>query len=346
MFVHYRTKDLMKSAESARIHLTALKYHLRTACCDTSAFENAQLAACKRAILLDPTLYRPRSRQVLPFPLECVESIIHHFRGTNRHKDIIAVAAAFAFCCLLRPSEYCRTSSLPSATKHVIRADQVLFERASTGPKGQSSFHSADSIPPGFTAAQLISCKITFKTAKNIALRGSRSVWFSADTPSSINLPRMMFEWAIRANLVSNDFFVSYRPQPGLASRPLHYGRFKGILRHTGRLFGLTGRVAGHGLRIGGASHLRASGADDGTIMLMGRWKSLPACLGYQAASTATHDRLLQTLGTPGGLTARDIRLGQATAVTAQGAAKQQSPRSSAKKGSRSTRSVAGPSGP
>ena len=64
-----------------------------------------------------------------------------------------------------------------------------------------------------------------------------------------------------------------------------------------------------HSFRIGGATHLRAAGVDDGTIMRMGRWKSLPACLGYQAASTHANDRVLGLLSSPGNFTTRDVHL-------------------------------------
>lgn len=311
MFVHYLTTDLHKSAESSKYHLTALKYHLRSAGCNTEAFENPQLQACKRAIMIDPQAYHGKRKQVLPIPLDCVESIVQHFESGGMRKRIIAVAAALAFCCLMRPSEYCCTTNKPNADKHVIRAAQVLFERAA--PTGRvSTFHSAASLPHDFLFAQCVSVKITFLTAKNIAIRSSKSVWFSATSTTRINLPRILFAWAKDAQLAPQDFFMSFRTSAVGTSSPLDYSRFKGVLRYTGRLFGIMSHVAGHGLRIGGATHLRASGADDGTIMLMGRWRSLPASLGYQASSTATHDRLLHLLSTPGSFTARDIRLSQA----------------------------------
>jgi hypothetical protein len=41
----------------------------------------------------------------------------------------------------------------------------------------------------------------------------------------------------------------------------------------------------------------------------MGRWKSLPACLGYQETSTRAHDRMQALLMTPGLYTNRDLHL-------------------------------------
>jgi hypothetical protein len=68
-------------------------------------------------------------------------------------------------------------------------------------------------------------------------------------------------------------------------------------------------RFGCHGLRIGGACLLRAAGAKDSFILLMGRWKSLPACLNYQEASTADYDRMLSLLCTMGLYTSRDLRI-------------------------------------
>jgi hypothetical protein len=68
-------------------------------------------------------------------------------------------------------------------------------------------------------------------------------------------------------------------------------------------------RYSCHCLRVGGASLLRAAGADDSEIMALGRWRSLPACIGYQAPSTATNDRLLHFLGQHGLFTNRDVHL-------------------------------------
>ena len=79
------------------------------------------------------------------------------------------------------------------------------------------------------------------------------------------------------------------------------------ILKHTARLFGLdASHYSCHSLRVGGATH-----QTDGEILLMGRWRSMPACLGYQAPSTATHDRLLALLEKGGKFTNRDVLLSQ-----------------------------------
>lgn len=311
MWVHYLAVDLKMSAEATSGHLSALRFHFRRYFCRTEVFDDPQLVACKRALYLDPAAFRGQRRQAAPVPLELVESILAHFGAPALQKRIVAVATAFAFCCLLRPSEYCNTGPDVTTARHVIRAEQVLFERRPrTG--AHSTFHPAHALPADFTFADCLSVKIVFLSAKNISLRSSQSVWFSTDTDARLQLPRILFDWASSANLRRTDHFVSYRATPTGGTMPLSYARLRKVLKHTARLFGLDpARFTCHGLRVGGATLLRASGADDGMIMTMGRWRSLPACLGYQASSTASHDHMLHLLSTPGRFTSRDVQLGQ-----------------------------------
>jgi len=312
MFVNHLATDLHCSAEATSGHLSALRFHFRRFFCRTEPFDDPQLLACKRALYLDPACFRGRRRQAAPVPLAFVESIISHFGVPSLQKRIIAVATALAFCCLLRPSEYCNTGYDETTERHIISAAQVLFERRPSSSRRNSTFHAAHALPPDFQFAECDSVKIVFLTAKNIGLRSSQSIWFSANTSGRIQLPRILFDWARNANLRHDDNFVSYRTNHRADSHPLNYNRFAKILKHTAGLFGLDpARFTCHGFRAGGATLLRAAGADDGMIMIMGRWRSLPACLWYQASSTATHDHLLQLLGTPGQFTPRDVQLSQ-----------------------------------
>ncbi|KAJ1405093.1 hypothetical protein B484DRAFT_337927 [Ochromonadaceae sp. CCMP2298] len=90
----------------------------------------------------------------------------------------------------------------------------------------------------------------------------------------------------------------------------LLYRDFHDIIKRTAAHYDFDSTQFGcHGVRVGGATHLRAAGADDEFICLMGRWRSLPACLSYQEVSTAAHDRMAALLMTPGVYTTRDLRL-------------------------------------
>lgn len=309
MFTHYLAADLQMSAEAVSQTLSALRYKFRCLLCDTTAFEDPQLVACRRALYLDPSAFRGAPRQTLPVTLEMVDSIANHFTTPSRHKRIIAVAAILAFCCLLRPSEYCRTQEAEDGARHVLRAEQILFECV-TAP-GESRFFPAHALPASTRYSACRTVKIVFTSAKNIPLRGSRTLWFSATNAEGINLTRTLFEWALGAHLRPKDHFLSYRDTPTAPTRVLNYHRLNSVLKYTARLFHLPfAHYSCHSLRVGGASLLRAAGADDGEILTMGRWRSLPACLGYQAASTATHDRLLQLLGSQNIFTVRDVHLG------------------------------------
>jgi hypothetical protein len=150
-----------------------------------------------------------------------------------------------------------------------------------------------------------------FLSAKNIDMRSAKAVWFSTDTSAAINLPRILFDWARSNNARADDFFLSYRARPtARVTTGLNYHRMNTILKFTAAKQRLPGtRYSCHCLRVGGASLLRAAGADDSEIMALGRWRSLPACIGYQAPSTATNDRLLRFLGQEGLFTNRDVHL-------------------------------------
>lgn len=309
MFTHFLATDLDMSAEAVSQTLSALRYKFRCLLCDTTAFDHPQLLACRKALLLDPAAFHGAPRQTLPATLEMIHSIVNHFDTASRHKRIVAVAAVLAFCCLLRPSEYCRTQSAEDGTRHVLRAEQILFE-CITAP-GESRFFPAHALPASARYSDCRTVKIVFTSAKNIPLRGSRTLWFSTTASGGIELTRTLFNWARDANLRAKDHFLSYRENPVAPSHPLSYHRLNGVLKYTARLFNLpAAHYSCHSFRVGGASLLRAAGADDGEILSMGRWRSLPACLGYQAPSTATNDRLLHLLSSPDMFTTRDVLLG------------------------------------
>jgi hypothetical protein len=309
MWTHFLIDDLVLSAESISQHLSALNYHFRRLYCDSAAFQDPQLLACKRAIFLDPRGFRGTSRQTLPATLEMVQDIIDHFNRPSPHKRIVAVATALAFCCLLRPSEYLDTRTRKNSTAHILRAKQILFERAST-KTGSPTFYPAHALPASFRFDECRSVKIVFFSAKNIDIRSARTVWFSADTTAALPLPRILFEWARTNHLHADDYFLSYRAAPSSRTVNLNYHRMNSILKFTAGKQQLPGtRYSCHCLRVGGASLLRAAGADDSEIMALGRWRSLPACIGYQAPSTATNDRLLTFLGRSGVFTNRDVHL-------------------------------------
>ncbi|KAJ1431840.1 hypothetical protein B484DRAFT_327648 [Ochromonadaceae sp. CCMP2298] len=150
-------------------------------------------------------------------------------------------------------------------------------------------------------------------SAKNF--HDGRALWFSRDTShKSLQLVHILYNWArlSRPTLndqAHNDFLLSYPSNSVSGRESLSYDTFASVVERTASKFGFNPSNFGrHSLRIGGASLLRTAGASDMNICLMGRWKSLPACLGYQEVSTVTHDKTLNLLRT-NAYTTRDIRL-------------------------------------
>ncbi|KAJ1421556.1 hypothetical protein B484DRAFT_332672 [Ochromonadaceae sp. CCMP2298] len=120
-----------------------------------------------------------------------------------------------------------------------------------------------------------------------------------------------MFDWAEQSYPIATAPIFSWPSPTHTAQRDhLWYREFHTDIRDAAAHFGFDQTQFGcHGIRVGGATLLRAAGADDGYICLMGRWASLPACLSYQETFTNAHDRMATLLLTPAIYTVRDLRL-------------------------------------
>lgn len=305
MFTHHLATDYILCAESCMNCLSALQYHFKTQCADLRPFAHVRVKTCRTALMKNPAYYCTKSRRTLPATLEMVDDLLTYFNSPKPFKQMMRVAIALAFCCLMRASEYVETKT----AAHVLKAKQVLFEYQRRN--GRSVFFNAANLPKGFQYRHCRSVKILFLTAKNYQVRNSHTIWFSTKTEAHIPLPQILFEWAKLAHLQPEDRFLSYRSKPASPSNPLKYRRVGEAIKHAARKAGLSpAHFSCHSLRVGGASHLRAAGATDGEILSMGRWRSMPACLGYQAPNTATNDRLLVLLGLTGVFTSRDVQLG------------------------------------
>ena len=307
MFTHHLATDYMLCAESCKNCLSALRYHFKTRCADLRPFDHIRVKTCRTALMKNPAYYCTKSRQTLPATLEMVDSLLKFYDSPKPFKMMMRAAIALAFCCLMRASEYVETRT----AAHVLTAKQVLFEYQRSN--GQSVFFNAANLPEKFQFHHCRSVKILFLTAKNYQIRNSHTIWFSTQTLAHIPLPRILFDWAKTAKLQPDDRFLSYRTKSTSRSQPLQYRRVGAAIKYAARKHGINPKhFSCHSLRVGGASHLRAAGATDGNIFSMGRWRSMPACLGYQASNTAINDRLLVLLGKHGVFTTRDVQLGSA----------------------------------
>jgi hypothetical protein len=118
-------------------------------------------------------------------------------------------------------------------------------------------------------------------SAKNF--RVGRALWFSKGTSiESLNLVHVLYQWVCATRPAPPDYLLSW-PIPSAFTRrgSLRYVDFVKVVKHAATTFGFAPTLFGPGaLHVGGATVLRAAGATDGKILLMGRWKSMPACLG------------------------------------------------------------------
>jgi hypothetical protein len=274
-------------------------------------FESTYLKAFRQGLYKQPLPPGRKPRSRVPTSLDMIMDY-HDANSGNESpmlKRALCTGMALAYCCLLRPSEYLTHTK---HDQHVLLAESVTFECALPGE--ESVFLGAHELRrEGIRWCDVKLVRIEFLTAKNFDERNRRALWFTAHLyTSTLDLPRMLFDWAIAARLRKGDFFMSW-VFPGALNAErvtLCYDVMQKTIKEMAVAFGFSPERFGcHGLRIGGACLLRAAGAKDTFILLMGRWKSLPACLKYQEASTADYDRMLSLLCTMGLYTSRDLRI-------------------------------------
>ncbi|KAJ1387346.1 hypothetical protein B484DRAFT_460888, partial [Ochromonadaceae sp. CCMP2298] len=271
--------------------------------CDVSVFNWSELSALRNGLTRQAPREAHVARRRLPFTLDMVNYVYDtYWTDPLLQQRVYSVAVILGFCCLLRPSEY----TVGKDNTHVLRASALEFEYT----HGQATLfvgaHLAHAVP--WSAIRLV--RIYMSSAKNF--RVGRALWFSTGTSiASLNLVHVLYQWVCATRPASTDFLLSWPiPSPFTPRGELQYVDFVKVVKHAATTFGFAPTLFGpHALRVGGAAVLRAAGASDGEILLMGRWKSLPACLGYQEVTTYTHDRMLRLLLRPGTYTARDIRL-------------------------------------
>jgi hypothetical protein len=162
----------------------------------------------------------------------------------------------------------------------------------------------------GILWEDVILVKITLRSAKNDKYRAGRFMMYSARRSlRGVDIARSLFVWAQAAQLQPMDMLFSHTPT-ATGRTNLTYEAMRAALTQCVTRFGMPlARFSTHSLRIGGACALRASGASDSMIMFMGRWKCLPACLGYLEVSLSEFDHALDLVSRPGVLTTQEIRL-------------------------------------
>ena len=141
-------------------------------------------------------------------------------------------------------------------------------------------------------------------------------MWYSRPDPSSpqpcVDFCSTLYKWATMAQLCPNDYFLSFRSRSSPdTTHKLSYRELGKAVKKIAIHFNMDPWFFScYSMRVGGASLLQAAGAPDGFIMMMGRWKTLPNCLRYQANSSSAQDRMMRVLTTANNIfTTRDIEL-------------------------------------
>jgi hypothetical protein len=157
----------------------------------------------------------------------------------------------------------------------------------------------------------VILVKITITSAKNDVFRAGRTMFYSAEQDAcGIAVCRILFEWSKTACLSANDRLFSL-PHPSSRKQRLNlsYDHMRKALKECARSHNLSPEdFSTHSLRIGGACALFASGSSPQMVMFMGRWRTLPSCLGYVEVTLRDFDHA-QWLINKGVLTTEDVRL-------------------------------------
>jgi hypothetical protein len=311
MFAEYMFSVLHLGADRISQQISALRHEIIRRNGDLSAFNTPHLAALRRGLFNQPLKVGFVSSRRVPSTLEMILYVF----DTNTHtsatweQSAIATAIVLGFCCLLRPSEYL---SHTGSDCHVLTADEVSFECQFPGM--EPMFIPATELTAMRVTWEMVSMvRILFTSAKNIKTRWGRSIWFSVPTGEILlNLPKILFEWALISVPTPGDKFLSW-PIPGTIlghRQTLRYPVLHNVAKDAAVHFGFSPQNFGcYSIRVGGATLLRAVGEPDSDILRMGRWKSLPACLGYQENSTSSHDRLLKVLLTQGAYSNRDLSI-------------------------------------
>jgi hypothetical protein len=304
MFSFFMLQMLSLSAPRVLNLLCALRYQFHVRQGPTEAWDTPHSVALRKGLGNQPTTAVSSSRRC-PVTLEMVPMIYDHYQiHPFKASQACAAAAILGFWCLLRPSEYLWGTR---SDIHVLSAGQFEFEVSSTDGSPALFVPLSDITSHPWESFSLM--RITMASAKNIKRRTGSKLWFSANHEHRLHIVRVMYNWAITATPAADAPIFSW-VEDGSQRQHLWYRDFHEIIKHTAKRCGFDPSHFGcHGMRVGGATLLRAAGADDGLICLMGRWKSLPACLSYQEVSTAAHDQMSRMLLTPGYSTTRDLRL-------------------------------------
>ena len=136
--------------------------------------------------------------------------------------------------------------------------------------------------------------------AKNIRNDFGVPIWFSNNDKAHqpILFVQLIYTWSKHSMRLDTDPFLSFRVRGHLFC--LLYSHIQTAVKSSTTHFGLSAEwFKTQSIRMSVPTIARAANLSGPNIMHMGRWKSLPAPILYQAQSTALNDHILSVISNP-----------------------------------------------
>jgi len=148
--------------------------------------------------------------------------------------------------------------------------------------------------------------KFSLLHAKNIRNDFGVPIWFSTHDKAHQPVPfiHFIYTWSKHSMRLDTDPFLSFRVRGHFFC--LLYSHIQTAVKSSATHFGLSATWFN--------TIARAANLSVPNIMHMGRWKSLPAPILYQAQSTALNDHILSVINNPTLFTSDDILLSRVLA--------------------------------
>lgn len=310
MFVAYCAQEIKCHVRSIPSIMSALRHGMVSRlvkCCH--AFDNELLKSVKQGIAHMPA---PAHRTRLPCTLEMIQHIVDQNTqpGASMHQVMLATGVYVAFFLCLRSSEYVSKTVVPLADTHQFMSTDVQFML------NDPPFTLINSNQIGtYAYDDFKTVKFSLLHAKNIRNDFGVPIWFSTHDKVHQPIPfvQLIYTWSKHSMRLDTDPFLSYRVRGHLFC--LLYSHIQSAVKSSATHFGLSATWFNtHSIRMSGPTIARAANMPAPNIMHMGRWKSLPAPLLYQAQSTALNDNILSVINNPTLFTSEDILLSRVLA--------------------------------
>jgi hypothetical protein len=215
MFSYYLFNTLNLNPANVIGQLSALRYQFAIRNGPTNAWHSDHLSLVRRGLARQPATTTPGANRRLPFTLEMVLYIYRKYCNSRFfHRRARAAAVVFAFCCLLRPSEYLWGTQ---NNVHDLTGGQVEFEcsvaTATNSTTPTTTFITLAGIR-GIPWSRVRLLRIHRHSAKNISSRTGSRLWFSASGVGAIHLVRVMYDWGQHAQALNSTPVFSWPTTP------------------------------------------------------------------------------------------------------------------------------------